>query len=550
MWVVAWGAAGFLLSSIANGFVNLLGRMVVANVAGPLAVVLLAVGAVLALMAVVNLMLSLLSTAAFSTLLVNLFVDLGDTKDIDLSELVSAESAETKFALMLTRRNVVTATILLAVGATIVGAVVLYNLRLEDKSQVTAHRGASAAAPENTLAALRQAIEDDADWVEIDVQETADGEVVMMHDSDFKKIAGKDLKIWDATMDDLKDLDIGSWFSPEFQDERVATLDQVLELCKGKVGVNIELKSYGHGQQLEESVIDCVERHEVEYAIVIMSLKRDAVKKMKQLRPKWTVGLLTAVAFGDLTKEEADFVAVSVDIATRSFIRSAHDAGKEVHVWTVNDAITMSTMIGRGADNLITDEPALARSVLTQRKTMNSMERLLIEAAMFFKAQPKEYVVFKSSAVSPLAFGSGNPPRTTRVFDQPPLSKKPSHNLRAFRAGKAVVAPAMMKGQLVVAEAQELQDRGVQVAEVDFTFDGASSSVVSSSVHVSWFHAAAGKPECEAASIVAGFIFAVSVVRTIAYTPPGVATMAAPSEGSRRKFTTSLSEWGTSSWEW
>ncbi len=92
--------------------------------------------------------------------------------------------------------------------------------------QIMAHRGASVAAPENTMAAFRQAIDDGADWIEIDVQETADGEVVVSHDSDFMKLSGNPLKIWDAKLDDLSDIDIGTWVDPKYSDERVPTLSR------------------------------------------------------------------------------------------------------------------------------------------------------------------------------------------------------------------------------------------------------------------------------------------------------------------------------------
>ncbi|NIP85059.1 MAG: glycerophosphodiester phosphodiesterase, partial [Planctomycetales bacterium] len=266
-----------------------------------------------------------------------------------------------------------------AVLAVTVGAVAIRSVRLEDRCQVTAHRGASAAAPENTLAAIRQAIADGADWVEIDVQETADGQVVVFHDSDFMKLAGNDLKIWDATLDDLQDIDIGSWFGPQFSHQRVPTLAAVLEECRGKVGVNIELKYYGHDQQLEQRVAEIVEAHDMVSRVVIMSLKMDAVRKMKQLRPDWKVGLLMSVAAGDLRQIDADFLAVNANFVHRRFVRSVQADGKQVLAWTVNDAPTMSVMIGRGINSLITDKPALARSVLEQRAQLSATERVLLE---------------------------------------------------------------------------------------------------------------------------------------------------------------------------
>jgi glycerophosphoryl diester phosphodiesterase len=112
-----------------------------------------------------------------------------------------------------------------------------------------------------------------------------------------------------------------------------------------------------------------------------MSLKMDGVRKMKSIRPTWKVGRLMSVSAGNLKKIDADFLAVNAGFATRRLIRTAHRVGKEVYVWTVNDAATMSAMMGRGVDGLLTDRPALARSVLAQRAQMSTPERLLLELA-------------------------------------------------------------------------------------------------------------------------------------------------------------------------
>ena len=190
-------------------------------------------------------------------------------------------------------------------------------------------------------------------------------------------------------MADLKDIDIGSRFASEFADQRVPTLSQVLETCKGKVRVNIELKYYGHDDRLEQRVADVVEAHGMVSDVVIMSLKSEAVAKMKSLRPAWKVGLLTSVKLGDLTRSKADFLAVNASLASRNFIRLAHNSGKEVHVWTVNDALSMSTMMGRGVDNIITDKPGLGKTVLKQRAALSVPERLLLELAGILGVEPE-----------------------------------------------------------------------------------------------------------------------------------------------------------------
>jgi glycerophosphoryl diester phosphodiesterase len=203
------------------------------------------------------------------------------------------------------------------------------------------------------------------------------------------KLAGRDLKIWDATMEDLKEIDIGSWFDPRFQDQRVPTLAEVLDECKGKIRVNIELKYYGHDVQLEQRVADIVQSRGMASQVMAMSLKRDGVKKMKSIEPDWKVGLLMSVSAGDLNKIEADFLAVNVGFTSRRLVRRAHEQGREVFVWTVNDAPTMSTMIGRGVDGLLTDKPALARTVLEQRAQMSAPERLLLQLAGILGATPE-----------------------------------------------------------------------------------------------------------------------------------------------------------------
>jgi len=162
----------------------------------------------------------------------------------------------------------------------------------------------------------------------------------------------------------------------------VPTLEQALALCKGRTGVLIELKHYGHARRLEERVIELVEAAGMAADVRIMSLDHASVLRAKRLRPDWTYGLLVAVAMGDLTRLDVDFLAVNAPLATRRLVRSAHRRGKEVFVWTVNDPARMSAMISRGVDGLVTDEPAVARSVLARRAEMSAVERLVVDVGV------------------------------------------------------------------------------------------------------------------------------------------------------------------------
>ncbi len=384
MWIVGWFLATTLVSALATALVIEVGKFFVPRATGSFELLTVAVGASLLVWTVVNLAVNLLSTTTFASLYFYLYRGLGSDGPLNASGLRIAAANGNRSAFQITKKRLLAAGIVGTLVAMATGLVAMQSVRPVDDVKIMAHRGSSKAAPENTMAAVRQAIADGADWVEIDVQETADGEIVVFHDSDFMKLAGVDLKIWDATLADLKDIDIGSWFDANFESERVPTLAQVLDECRGKIGVNIELKYYGHDDQLEQRVVDIVESHKMTEDVVFMSLKIDAVKKMKSIRPQWKTGLLMSVAAGALNRIDADFLAVNASFVDRGFIREAHDGGKEVYVWTVNDAITMSTMIGRGVDGLITDEPARARSVLQQRATMSAPQRLLVELAQHF----------------------------------------------------------------------------------------------------------------------------------------------------------------------
>jgi len=270
----------------------------------------------------------------------------------------------------------------LAVLAGLSAATVLGDVatRLADPQpvEVIAHRGAAAVRPENTLAAVDKALEDGADWVEIDVQEIADGTVIVAHDSDFMKQAGVPLKVWRATPEDLARIDIGSWFDPAYADQRPPTLRAVLERAKGRGRVLIELKYYGHDDRLEERVARIVEETGMARDVGIMSLKRAGVARMRALRPDWPAGILAARAIGDLAGLDADFLAVNTGQVSPRLLRRAHAAGKRVHVWTVDDPRAMSRFISMGVDGLITNDPALARQVIAQRTELSLLERLVL----------------------------------------------------------------------------------------------------------------------------------------------------------------------------
>ncbi len=388
LWTVAWFGMGIVANAIATAIVGGIGQLVIPSAVGSVAILAVRIGLMLLLLTIISVALNVIATIGFALVLFYGYQELNPNACESIASTRFSGSSEQDAWRILTRWRMGALCLVAGLVAALIGFTAINSLQLEDRVQVMAHRGASKTAPENSLAAIRQAIMDHADWVEIDVQETADGEVVVIHDSDLMKLAGNKLKIWEANVADLSTIDIGSRLDPKYADERVPTLAQVLEICHGKIGVIIELKYYGHDQQLEQRVVNIVERYEMSKQVMVMSLEPERIKKLKSLRPAWKCGVLMSVSVGNMKKIEADFFAVNAKFATRSFVQRSHKIGKEIYVWTVDDAASMSMMMNRGVDGVITNVPAVAREVLRNRSEMNNSERLLTEIAALLGAKP------------------------------------------------------------------------------------------------------------------------------------------------------------------
>jgi glycerophosphoryl diester phosphodiesterase len=253
------------------------------------------------------------------------------------------------------------------------------DLRFRDSAEITAHRGSSLKAPENTLAAVRQAIRDGATHVEVDVQRTADGRVVVNHDADLMRVAGVPLVISKSNFADLRSIELGKDHGDAFPGQRIPTLEEVLEVTGGRATLIVELKSYrADSSQLIADVVRILREHRDRADAVIMSLNHAEVREVKRIAPEIESGFVASATMGDITRLEADFLAVSKRQATAVFVGAAHAEEKEVYVWTVDDPKEMSRMVDRGADNLITNDPATAVRVLEMRSELDNTQRMLL----------------------------------------------------------------------------------------------------------------------------------------------------------------------------
>lgn len=230
---------------------------------------------------------------------------------------------------------------------------------------ITAHRGSSFFAPENTLKGIEMSITQMADFAEIDVHETSDGTVVLLHDDNLKRTTDFNSKIWDITYEDVSKLDAGSWFSGEFAGEKVPTLDEVIKYAKGKINLNIEIKASSYEPDLVSSVVKIIEDNNFEDNCVVTSFSYSVIKKVKQLNPSVKTGLISSMILGNYSiSSSADCMSINYLYITKESVEEMHKNGIKVIAWTVNNKDTMKRMLDYGVDNIISDNPVVAREVV------------------------------------------------------------------------------------------------------------------------------------------------------------------------------------------
>jgi len=242
-----------------------------------------------------------------------------------------------------------------------------------DRPFIIAHRGASAAAPQNTLAAFRKAMELGADGVELDVQLSADGAVVVIHDFAVDKTTDGTGRVATKTLLELEALDAGAKFSPQFAGERIPTLAQVFEVLQGKLLVNVELKDFNpRSSALAAPVVEVVRKHAMEKRVLFSSFNPFALRAVKRLAPQIPAGLLYApnlaiylrrAWLAPLVPHEARHPESSMVTAwTMKWYRAR---GFCVNVWTVDDPAEMRRLIALGVDGIITNKPDVLSRIVS-----------------------------------------------------------------------------------------------------------------------------------------------------------------------------------------
>ncbi len=238
---------------------------------------------------------------------------------------------------------------------------------------IVAHRGGKRWAPENSMAAFKKSLEAKVDGIELDIHVCKSGELVVIHDDSLERTTNGTGLVGDADWKTLSKLDAGTWYKPEFKDEKLPLLEDVFDLVKGKLTINVEIKNCpSNYADIDTKLLALLDKYPYPDKIIISSFDHIILKKIHDQTSKYKLALLGDSAFYDLpayaktvgaTAWNPDFDCVRPDT-----VKAAHDAGLQVNTWTVNSKEGWKKACALGVDAIITDDPEGLRDYLKEAK--------------------------------------------------------------------------------------------------------------------------------------------------------------------------------------
>jgi glycerophosphoryl diester phosphodiesterase len=241
---------------------------------------------------------------------------------------------------------------------------------------IFAHRGASAHAPENTLAAFELALTQGADAIELDVKLSADKQAVVIHDATVDRTTGARGRVKDLSLVELRSLDAGRFFSEKYISEKIPTLEEVFERVGRRTFINVELTNYNSPRdRLVETVCTLVRKFGLQQRVMFSSFFASNLSKARGLLPEVPRGLLVVSGFLGAWARSFGFAFGKyqalhpyLNDVTPQQVQRVHRLNRRVHVWTVNAADDMRRLFRWGVDAIFTDDPPLAVQVRGESK--------------------------------------------------------------------------------------------------------------------------------------------------------------------------------------
>ena len=237
------------------------------------------------------------------------------------------------------------------------------------------HRGFSGAAPENTLAAFKKAIEVGSDMIELDVHLSKDGEVIVIHDDTLKRTTTGNGRVSDFNLQELRTLDAGIWSGYQFRGEKIPTLKEVFELTRGKILLHIELKEEELGRygliDLTDRTLKEVERAGMLDQVLFGSFNLSAVDRVREKYPRLPVALIYNKPWSfpqdAMGKRALSILSCSGTVLNQANLSKAHEQGIKVFVWTLNTEAHIEHFLNIGVDGIITNHPDRLIKILQKR---------------------------------------------------------------------------------------------------------------------------------------------------------------------------------------
>lgn len=242
-----------------------------------------------------------------------------------------------------------------------------------DAFTVLGHRGSKGHAPENTLISFERAIEQGSTMLELDIHVTRDRQLAVIHDGSVDRTTDGSGLVHEMTLPELQQLDAGYWFGPDFVGQRIPSLEQVIELAKGRVYLNVEIKVGGVNPvrvvypDIVDLLADTLSATDMADEVVVSSFHHPYLTELKQRLPSVRVALLHNKPVDDLfalaAREGWEAVHTHVGLVDTMFVQTAHDHGIRVRAWNPNDVETMKELIDLGVDGIGTDFPDVLRGL-------------------------------------------------------------------------------------------------------------------------------------------------------------------------------------------
>ncbi len=254
-----------------------------------------------------------------------------------------------------------------AFGGLVLISLIVGGCSRADHLVVTAHRGASYVAPENTLAAMSAAVEAGAEFAELDVGLTRDGQVVLMHDRTVDRTTDGTGDLGDFYLEELRSLEVGSWFGEEFDGEPIPTLREVIRFAKGQLKLNIEIKTSREEPTIAAAVVEIIRSEGFGEECMVTSFSRETIEEVKRIAPELRTGFIFGKDYPDDVFEGGwEVLSSNYEVVDSMFVARAKQNGKSVHVWTVDERDLMLRLIRLGVDGIISNRPALLLEVIAE----------------------------------------------------------------------------------------------------------------------------------------------------------------------------------------